>query len=739
MIRLTELRKLARKSFAGEPPDAVRILYAWAENDPDGVLGLALAQIDSNTKHFQGALRPLLETRYHDDALLVSHCLHQAGTEADIRQLLDLLLGKTNHRIVQALAQNGIDLPVLTQKFDEVESSSEGTGPMESRDLDDLSLYGIRLHEPADEILKYGRDLTGLAKTGAFSGLLEREAELEILTDILLRKNKPNVAITGPAGTGKTALVETFAVRLARNAVPQRLKGARLFEIGLGALVAGTRYRGDFEERLMRVLDNLKSIKDAILFIDEMHLIAGAGSAEGINTDASNILKPYLARGEIRVIGATTHDEYHRYIAKDKALARRFQELQVTEPGLETVLEMVGYQAIALSEHHKVQIDRGILSTAVELGNRFFPNRFQPDKTVDLLDSTAARVSREERSYLTELDLFKTISRITGQALENLTAGGLDSLCNLSDRLNAQVIGQKEAVSKVTARLIQQRMGLGQPDRCQGVFLFAGDTGVGKTSLARAIGEELFPERNAVLTIDLGEFSQPGSVNNLIGVPRGYRGMDEECLLSGWLRERSEGVLVLDEVEKAHPEIHRLLLGLLDQGRIRDPRGDVLDARRHVIVLTTNALTPGVLRRQSMGFHSGELHPDPFDLLSAEFPSEFLSRLDEIIVFNPLGPKEIRRIVELRLNEAMEGLSRRGVVIEFDADRLIDRIQSAAEVTRSGARGVARTIERMILQPVAKALLAASPDKSLRLRFDGNHLSAECMDDKQRDNDKVLA
>lgn len=723
MITLTELRVLARKTFIGEYPDAVRILYAWAENDPGDLLGQALYQLDSDTRYFRDALSHLLGAPRHDETLMISQCLRRAGTGADIGLFLDLLLETRDQRIVQALAAHGIDLAKLTQALGKIESTAEGIQRARSSDSDDHRLFGIRLREPEDEILKYGRDLTDLARSGAFSGLFERQTELDLLTDILLRKNKPNVAITGPAGSGKTALAETLAVRIACNTVPGRLKDAQLFEIEMAALVAGTRYRGDFEERLKRLLENLKSIDNAILFIDELHLIAGAGSAQGVITDASNILKPYLARGRIRVIGATTREEYHRHILRDKALARRFQELRISEPEPDTLLDMIGYQAAVLSEHHKVRIGGELFPAVLELGNRFFPNRSQPDKSIDLLDITAAHLSRMGQTRITELDLLETLSRITGHALENLINDDLNSLSSLSHRLNERIIGQEQAVDKITARLVQKRMGLGQTAGCQGVFLFAGAVGVGKTSLANAVGEALFPGKNAVLTVDFGAFSQSGSINNLIGVPRGYRGMDEESLLSAWLGKRPEGVLVLEDAEKAHPDVHRLLLDLLDHAGIRDTRGNVLDARQHVIVLTTNVLASETPHRQPMGFLADKsTHPDPHELLTTVFPSALLARMDEIIVFNPLSPKAIRRIVELRLNEAITHLCRRRVQLEFDRERLIERIQNAAEVSRYGARGIDKTIERLILQPAARLLMTAAPKQSLKLHLEGDIL-----------------
>ncbi len=718
MISLTELRELARKTFVGEYPDAIRILYAWAESDPGGVLGQALYQLDSDTRCFRDALSQLLDTPRHEETLMISHCLRQAGTGADIGLFLDLLLETRDQRIVRALAVHGIDMAKLTQALRKYASSATEAQLAQSSD-DDQHLFGIRLQDPEEEILQYGRDLTELARSEAFSGLLERQAELDLLIDTLLRKNKPNVAITGPAGCGKTALAETLAMRIAQDAVPVRLKGAQLFEIEVAALVAGTRYRGDFEERLKRLLEFLSSLDNAILFIDELHLIAGAGSAQGVTTDASNILKPYLARGRIRVIGATTREEYHRHIFRDKALARRFQELRLTEPEPEMLLDMIRYQAAALSEHHQVRIGCELFSTVLELGNRFFPNRSQPDKSIDLLDNTAAHLSSRGQTQVTEQDLLESLSRTTGHSLENLLNDDLNSLSRLSRRLNERIIGQEKAVEKLTARLVQKRMELGQTKGCRGVFVFAGDRSVGKTSLAKAVGEELFPGSDAVLTVDLGTFSQPGSINNLIGVPRGYRGMDEESLLSTWLGNRPEGVLVLKDADKAHPDVHRLLLGLFDGDRTRDSAGNVLDARQYLIVLTTNVLTSETLHPNPIGFLSDRTTPpDPLELLTNAFPAGLLARMDEIIVFDPLSPTAIRRIVELRLDEAISSLSRRRIQLEFNREELIERIHDTAEVARFGARGIDKSIERLILQPAAKALIAAFPEQPLKLHLE---------------------
>ena len=434
--------------------------------------------------------------------------------------------------------------------------------------------------------------------------------------------------------------------------------------------------------------------------------------------DAGNLMKPLLARGEIRVIGATTVEEYHRYIAQDTALARRFQEIRLSEPDSAMTLEMVRKQATGLAKHHNVLITDAIVGQAVELTNRHIPNRWQPDKSVDILDSAAVTVRRENRKELTIADLLGTLSRQTGYPVATLTGEDRASLRNLSAGLKQRVIGQDHAVERVTATLIQRRQDLGSAERNLGTFLFAGDMGVGKTEMARAIAEVFFGSVKALLHLDMAEYSQPGSVNNLIGSPKGFIGSNQEGVLISWLHAHGSGVLLFDEIEKSHPDVHRLLLGLLDNGRIHAAQGEIMDTRQCVVVLTTNAITSTAMHRKSMGFGSTSDAPNPADLLADHFPREFLGRLDEILLFNPLGPEEIRRVMKLRIDEALARLRRKNIEIVFDESRLLDDLLEKLGNTKGGARDIERLLEQKLLQPISIAMLSFDGHSEIQIELE---------------------
>lgn len=696
MITLERIRVLAGRIFPNAHADLVRLLYAWATLDPGTELSSHLEGTGMDTARMRASLEPLLDLPSPEDREFLAECILKVK-EAPVTgmHILRAICLAPRHRISRSLVNGGLDLDKLKARMDEHNEKRKAF----------LARHGIGSTSGPHPIEAYGRDLTALAKEGAFEDLCDRPGDIERLLDVLLRRQKANVALTGPAGVGKTALVELLARRLAKGSVSDLMAGTRVFELAMGKLVAGTRYRGDFEERMNRMLAALESYQPVILFIDEMHLIWGAGRAEGVITDAANLLKPLLARGRIRVIGSTTIDEYQRYIVRDEALARRFQEIRLGEPDKALSFEIVRTQAEALSLHHGVSIGENTIRKVIELADRHLPNRHQPDKSVDLLDSASVLVVREGRKTVLETDLLQVLARQTGRPVTDLSGEDRSSLGLLTQRLKTRIIGQDQAVDRVSSVLIRRRQDLGDPSRNLGTFLFVGPTGVGKSELARAMAAEFFADEKALLQIDLAEYGLSGTTHKLIGSPPGYIDSEKEGILIGWLHQHGSGVILFDEVEKAHQDVQHLLLGLLESGRISSGRGEVMDARQCVVVLTSNAVTHSGFRRGTIGFGKREREPDPEELLADHFPREFLGRLDGVILFNPLGAGEMRQIMKLRLDEALTRLEKKGIRLVFDEQRLLDHLLSELRNLKSGARGIARLLESRLLQPVSQALL----------------------------------
>jgi ATP-dependent Clp protease ATP-binding subunit ClpC len=644
----------------------------------------------------RAAVLPLAASQSKGDDAFLTRCL-LSRTDGPLLGLhiLAAISEDSSNRVHAALKSAGCDLDLLAKNAWDSLGKKKGA----------LTMQGIAVKEIANPLLDFGRDLTECAERGEFDALCDRPEEVRRLTEVLLRKEKGNPAITGNAGVGKTALVELFARHLANRDVPDPLVGTKLFEVSMARLVAGTKYRGDFEERMEKVMKAALDWKPAILFIDEMHLIWGAGRAEGVIMDAANILKPFLSRGNFRVIGATTVEEFHRFIMQDAALARRFQELRIEEPDAELVQGMVASQAASLAAYHSVSIDERIVDDAIELTDRYVPGRFQPDKSVDLLDVCCVDAVRSGKRELTAADLRDTLARQTGMPVSSVTGDLRKRLRGIASEISRRIIGQPEAVGKVAATFIQRRQGLGSDHRHLGSFLFAGPSGVGKTELARVAADVLFGKRGSLLVIDLGEYNQSGSVNRLIGSPAGYVGSDKDGFLVDWLHTNGVGVILFDEIDKAHPDIHSLILGLLDTGRITSSKGERLDARQCVIILTTNAVRQEDLVRASIGFARDVERPRIEDVLAEHFPVEFLGRLDEQILFNGLTNDDMVTIIRGKLEDAVARLARQNVTLSFDGEALSRRLLDFIREDGSGARGIERVIEKRILQPVSIALL----------------------------------
>ncbi|MFD1662112.1 ATP-dependent Clp protease ATP-binding subunit [Streptomyces caeni] len=621
---------------------------------------------------------------------------------------------------------------------------------------------------------KYGRDLTETARQGRIDPVIGRDEEIEQTIEVLSRRGKNNPVLIGDAGVGKTAIVEGLAQRIADGDVPDVLIGRRVFALDMAGVVAGTRYRGDFEERLTTIVSEIRSHSDElIVFIDELHTVVGAGGsgAEGGSMDAGNILKPALARGELHVVGATTLEEYRR-IEKDAALARRFQPILVPEPSVADAVEILRGLRDRYEAHHQVRYSDEALMAAVELSDRYLTDRHLPDKAIDLIDQAGARVrlrartkgtdvralereverlTRDKdqavadeqyeqatrlRDRITELKqrieqasgeseadegqhlevtaeaVAEVISRLTGIPVSRLTEEEKERLLGLEEHLHQRVVGQEEAVSAVTDAVLRSRAGLSGPDRPIGSFLFLGPTGVGKTELARALAEALFGSEERMVRLDMSEYQERHTVSRLVGAPPGYVGHEEAGQLTEVVRRHPYSLLLLDEVEKAHPDVFNILLQVLDDGRLTDAQGRTVDFANTVVVMTSNLGSEAITRRGAgIGFGAGGTEADEearreqiLRPLREHFRPEFLNRIDEIVVFRQLTPDQLRRITDLLLDRTRRRLQAQDIAVTF-TEQAVDWLAQRGYQPEYGARPLRRTIQREVDNRLSRLLL----------------------------------
>lgn len=604
-----------------------------------------------------------------------------------------------------------------------------GTGSFKPRSQPPVQPKATVKHSETRILDQYSRDLTLLAASGSFDPVIGRDEEIRRSVQILSRRSKNNPVLIGEPGVGKTAVAEGIAAYIAGSDAPESMAGKRLVALDLPALLAGTKYRGDFEERVKAVLKDVKKAGDVILFIDEMHTMIGAGSAEGA-IDAANILKPALGRGEVQIIGATTPEEYRRHIEKDAALERRFQPVKIAEPSRSDSLKMLGAVRQSLEKHHGVKISDAALTAAVDLSARYINDRFLPDKAIDLADEAAAHIRVSGGGLVTAEDIAGVVSMWTGIPVANLSADETKRLCNMESILHRRVIGQNEAVTAVSRAIRRGRVGLSDPNRPIGSFLFLGPTGVGKTELCRALAEAVFGESEAMIRLDMSEYMEKHAVSKLIGSPPGYVGYEDGGQLTERVRRKPWSVVLFDEIEKAHEDVWGILLQIMDDGRLTDSAGRVVSFRNTIIVMTSNVGAKSISEgRPRMGFT-----PDGGDeaqLMRARineelrrtFKPEFLNRIDETIVFRRLSRAEIRSIAERMLLTVAERFKALGMTLSVP-DQVVDFLAERGYDEKYGARPLRRAIRSMIEDKAAELMLTDSLGRgdTVQARIDGNEL-----------------
>jgi ATP-dependent Clp protease ATP-binding subunit ClpC len=627
---------------------------------------------------------------------------------------------------------------------------------------------------------RYGRDLTAAARAGSLDPVIGREDEVEQVLEVLSRRTKNNPVLIGDPGVGKTAIVEGIAQRMAEGTVPEPLRNRRLVALDLTAMVAGTAYRGEFEERLTAVIDEVTAAaRTVVLFLDELHTVIGAGAAEGAAMDAASILKPALARGDLQLVGATTVEEYRRHIERDPALERRFQPILVAEPSVEDTVAILRGLRKRYELHHQVRITDEATDAAARLSHRYLTDRFLPDKAIDLIDRASARVRRRAQApsedtraleqrveqltrakdiavdaedyeraealtraldlAIVELetvhagptrppevgadDVADIVARSTGIPVAQLTEVERHRLLHLEEQLRQRVVGQDEAVEAVADAVRASRAGLSHPDRPVGSFLFLGPTGVGKTELARALAQALFGSQERLVRIDMSEFQDKHTVSRLVGAPPGYVGHEEAGQLTDAVRRTPYTVLLLDEIEKAHADVSNILLQVFDAGRLTDSRGRTVNFANTVIIMTSNLGGEALLAATSAGRSVEEVREPLMASVGRHFRPEFLNRIDEIVLFRGLDRPQLRTITELLLEQTRQRLRAQDITLRLDEDA-IDWLAGRGYQPEFGARPLRRTIGRELDRKLSRMLLAGDlrPGQDVRGSVAGDRL-----------------
>ena len=641
---------------------------------------------------------------------------------------------------------------------------------------------------------EYGVDLNQAVQNGETDPVIGREKEVERIIQILSRRTKNNPVLIGEPGVGKSAIAEGLAQKIVAGSIPETLKGKRVVSLDIGSLIAGSKYRGEFEERLKNVMAEVKKDGNVILFIDEIHTIVGAGKAEG-SMDAANILKPSLARGELQCVGATTLDEYRKNIEKDAALERRFQPVMVGEPTKEEALEILRGVKDKYEAHHKVRITDEALKAAVALSDRYISDRFLPDKAIDLMDEAASKVRiysftppldvkeqeeglkaleiekkeaiahqnfekaaalRDEEKKLKgeietmrsawknkkgiskdvvgEEDIAQIVASWTGIPVKKMTEGESSRLLKLEETLHQRIIGQEEAVTAVSRAIRRARAGLQDPKRPIGSFIFLGPTGVGKTELCRALGEAMFGDEDALIRVDMSEYMEKHTVSRLIGSPPGYVGYEEGGQLTEAVRRKPYSVVLLDEVEKAHPDVFNILLQILEDGRLTDNSGRVVNFKNTIIVMTSNAGAHSIHSGRSLGFGGTIETVRDYETMKEKimvevkdiFRPEFINRVDELIVFHQLKEEDISQIAKLMIDQVAKRLAEKGMKLQYN-NQVVNLLAKEGYDPQYGARPLRRVIQRMIEDSLSEEIIAGhiALGDSVKLYIKGGKIAFE--------------
>ncbi|EKN62692.1 ATP-dependent protease ATP-binding subunit ClpC [Schinkia azotoformans] len=722
----------------------------------------------SQTIHYTPRAKKVIELSM-DEARKLGHSY--VGTE----HILLGLIREGEGVAARVLNNLGVSLNKARQQVLQLLGSNESTSSSHSG--------GVVANANTPTLDSLARDLTQIAREGSLDPVIGRGKEIQRVIEVLSRRTKNNPVLIGEPGVGKTAIAEGLAQQIVQNEVPEILRNKRVMTLDMGTVVAGTKYRGEFEDRLKKVMDEIRQAGNIILFIDELHTLIGAGGAEGA-IDASNILKPSLARGELQCIGATTLDEYRKYIEKDAALERRFQPIQVGEPTQEEAIQILYGLRDRYEAHHRVSITDEAIEEAVKLSARYISDRFLPDKAIDLIDEAGAKVrlrsytappnlkeleqkleeirkekdaavqSQEfekaaslrdteqrlredvektkkewkerqgkENSEVTTEDIALVVSAWTGVPVSKLAQAETDRLLNMESILHSRVIGQEEAVKAIAKAIRRARSGLKDPKRPIGSFIFLGPTGVGKTELARALAEAMFGDEDALIRIDMSEYMEKHTTSRLVGSPPGYVGHEEGGQLTEKVRRKPFSVILLDEIEKAHPEVFNILLQVLEDGRLTDSKGRTVDFRNTIVIMTSNVGASELKRNKYVGFNvqEGQEYKDMkskvMDALKKAFRPEFLNRIDEIIVFHSLEKQHINEIITLMANELTKRLKEQDIDFAL-SDAAKEKIANEGFDPEYGARPLRRALQKQVEDRLSEELLKGTIQKGHKIIID---------------------
>ena len=771
------------ENFKHNQLDVEHIVLAFVDND-NNIINNFLNLVGINKEVFRKQILENLKSRptlnYFSDTIYITPNLKEVMELAEIhrKNLKDEFIA-TEHILLgiieqgksftsSILKQHGITL----ENFLNILKNIRGDHKVDS----------INAEEKYQSINKYGIDLTELAKKDKLDPVVGRDKEIQKCIETLSRRTKNNPVLIGDPGVGKTAIVEGIAQKIVKNEVPENLKNKRLIKLDISRLLAGAKYRGEFEERLKAVIDELKSSNDIILFIDEVHTIIGAGAAQGA-IDAANMLKPELARGEIQLIGATTITEYRKYIEKDPALERRFQPIYVDEPDIETAIQILKALRPRYENFHNVKITDDAIQYAVKLSKQYIPFRFLPDKAIDLIDQACAKIKTQafklpttlqeienkinklneelnwavlnqqyekaasiqmelkklQKEYQLEYEKFKqqyplknivdkeiialVISELTGIPVSSLTQDEKEKLLKLEEIMHQRLVNQEEAIKSIADSIRRARTNLKDPNRPIAVFLFLGPTGVGKTESAKTLAQVLFGDPNMLVRFDMSEYMEKHEVSKLIGAPPGYVGYEEGGQLTEQVRRKPFSVLLFDEIEKAHPEVFDIFLQVFDEGRLTDSHGKTADFRNTIIIMTSNLGSDLIREMANKGTSYEEIKNQVIKYIEHRFRPEFFNRIDEIIIFKPLSYNEISKILDILVYNLNQKLKENGIEVEITQklrDYLIERGYSSVY----GARPLKRVFQKTIENELAKIILEnkISPNQKVLLDIENEKI-----------------